>query len=278
LLAPRDGILFKDESAKRQANTFREEWRRYEFGLAVVESKRWNRPLDRRSGRRDEETAPSTQMLRYLRRVEDLTTGRLRWGILTNGGQWRLYYQGARSVSEQFFELDVRAVLEVAGHGDGLFALNDEERGHWLRVFALVFGRKAFVPTPSDSRTFHQRALDEGRFYEERVAGNLSNLVFGQVFPELAAALAGAAPSAPLQEVREAALILLDRLLFILYAEDRDLLPVRDSRYDDYGLRERVRGDVGRRKDRNDTFSESAARYWSHLHDLVALSTKATRQ
>ena len=26
--------------------------------------------------------------------------------------------------------------------------------------------------------------------------------------------------------------------LFILYAEDRDLLPVRDSRYDEYGLRE----------------------------------------
>jgi hypothetical protein len=105
-LAPRgredvpDGLLFKDDAAKQQANTFPEEWRRYEFGLAVVESKRWARPLDRRSGRRGEETAPSTQMLRYLRRVEDLTTGKLRWGMLTNGRQWRLYYQGARSVSE----------------------------------------------------------------------------------------------------------------------------------------------------------------------------------
>ena len=96
----------------------------------------------------------------------------------------------------------------------------------------------------------------------------MSNLVFGQVFPELARAIAAAAPAAPLQEVREAALILLYRLLFILYAEDRDLLPVRDRRYEDYGLRERVRGDVGRRKDRNDTFSDSAARYWSALNDL----------
>ena len=41
------------------------------------------------------------------------------------------------------------------------------------------------------------------------------------------------------KEVREAALILLYRLLFILYAEDRDLLPVRERRYDDYGLREK---------------------------------------
>src|ERR1019366_7764475 len=90
-----DGLLFKDAAAKAQANRTPEEWRRYEFGLAVVESKRWNRPLDRRSGRRGEETAPSTQMLRYLRRIEDLTTGKLRWGMLTNGSRWRLYYQGA---------------------------------------------------------------------------------------------------------------------------------------------------------------------------------------
>ena len=50
-------------------------------------------------------------MLRYLRRVEDLTTGKLRWGMLTDGGRWRLYYQGARSVAEQFFEIDLAAVL-----------------------------------------------------------------------------------------------------------------------------------------------------------------------
>jgi hypothetical protein len=263
-----DGLLFADDAAKRRANSFAEEWKRYGFGLAVVESKRWSRPLDRRSGRRGEETAPSTQMLRYLRRVEDLTTGKLRWGMLTNGGRWRLYYQGARSVSEQFFEVDLAAILDIPGHNEGLFALTEAERLHWLRVFALIFRREAFLPTPSDSRTFHQRALEEGRFYEERVAGNLSNLVFRQVFPELAQAIAAAAPAAPLQQVREAALILLYRLLFILYAEDRDLLPVRDSRYDDYGLRERVRGDVGKRKDRNDGFSTTAARYWTTIDDL----------
>ena len=102
-----DGLLFADDAAKGRANRFAQGWRRYELGLAVVESKRWLRPLDRRSGRAGEETAPSTQMLRYLRRVDDLTTGALRWGILTNGARWRLYYQGARSVSEQFFEVDL---------------------------------------------------------------------------------------------------------------------------------------------------------------------------
>ena len=70
--------------------------------------------------------------------------------------------------------------------------------------------------------------------------------------------------------MREATLILLYRLLFILYAEDRDLLPVRDTRYDDYALREKVRGDVGRRKDLGDDLSSatSGARYWSAIDDL----------
>ena len=111
--------------------------------------------------------------------------------------------------------------------------------------------------------------LRKAGIYEKRVAASLAaNLVFGQVFPGLARAIAAAAPSAPLPEVREAALILLYRLLFILYAEDRDLLPVRNTRYDDYALREKVRGDVGRRKDRDDVFSASAARYWSAIDDL----------
>ena len=51
----------------------------------------WTRPLDSRSDGQQARTAPSTQMLRYLRRVDDLT----------NGAQWRLYYAGARSVSEE---------------------------------------------------------------------------------------------------------------------------------------------------------------------------------
>ena len=263
-----DGLLFQDTAAKDRANGFPSEWKRYEFGLAVVESKRWLRPLDRRSGRRGEENAPSTQMLRYLRRVDDLSTGKLRWGILTNGARWRLYYQGARSVSEQFFEVDLAALLNLPGHNESLFALTEAEQHHWLKVFVLVFRREAFLAGTTDPRTFHQRAIEEGRFYEERVAADLSALVFTQVFPTISRSIAAAAPQAPLPEVREAALILLYRLLFIFYAEDRDLLPVRNTRYDDYALRDKVRGDVGRRKDRDDAFSASAARYWSAVDDL----------
>ena len=264
-----DGLLFADEAAKARANGFAEEWRRYELGLAIVESKRWGLSLDGRADRQAK-TAPSTQMLRYLRRVDDLTTGRLRWGILTNGARWRLYYQGARSVSEEFCEIDLATVLDLPGHNEGLFALDAAERRHWLTVFVLLFRRDAFLPTAADRRTFHRRALEEGRYYEQRVAADLSNLVFDDVFPRLARAIAAAAPDAPLPDVRDATLTLLYRLLFILYAEDRELLPVRDERYDDYGLRMRVRDDVRTRKDRKDVFSATATRYWTAIDDLAA--------
>ena len=141
-------------------------------------------------------------------------------------------------------------------------------RAHWLRVFWLVFGRDGFLPGAVDERTFHERAIEEGRFHQERVAGSLSALVFENVFPDLVRALAEGNTEAPLPEVSDAALVLLYRLLFILYAEDRDLLPVRDSRYDDYALREQVRGSIGHRKDQGDVFSAKAARYWSAFDDL----------
>ena len=262
-----DGLLFADDEAKSRANAVPDEWRRYSFGLAIVESKRWMRPLDSRSDRHAS-TAPSTQMLRYLRRVDDLTNGKLRWGMLTNGLTWRLYYAGARSVAEEFFEIDLAAALNLPGYNEGLFALSEAERRDAVKVFVLLFRRDAFLPGAADPRTFHERALEEGAYYEQRVAASLSNVVFDHVFPDLARAIAAASPQTPLPETRDAALTLLYRLLFILYAEDRELLPVRDASYDDYGLRATVREDVRRRKDQNDVFSDHATRYWSAVADL----------
>jgi hypothetical protein len=266
-----DGLLFASAEAKALANKFGETWKRYEHGLVLVESKRWGRPLDRRTGGKlsiEEQIAPSTQMLRYLRRADDITRGKLRWGILTNGARWRLYFQGARSISEEFFEIDLASTLGIQGHEGGLFALTQGEQRHWLRVFQIVFCRTSFVQSAGLGATFHQRALELGRFYEEHVAANLSKLVFTDVFPKLVRAVARAAPSAELADIRDASLVLLYRLLFVLYAEDRDLLPVRDPRYDNYSLRDKVRLDVGKRKDSGDTFSETASRYWSVIEDL----------
>ena len=57
----------------------------------------------------------------------------------------------------------------------------------------------------------------------------------------------------------------------MLYAEDRGLLPVNDERYDDYGLRKRVRDDIAYRMDNKDTFSAKAPNYWNRLVGLFRI-------
>jgi hypothetical protein len=268
-----DGLLFGDESAKKQADVHKEEFRHYAHGLAVVESKRWDRKLDHKDMAPGEDSGvPSSQMLRYLRRVDDLTRGKVRWGILTNGRLWRLYFQGSRSVPEDFFEIDLATLTGASGFDATLL---DGDVPHYFKVFALMFRREAFLPTLPDERTFHQLSIDEGRLWEARVTQELSHVVFDKAFPGLVTAIAASDPERPkipnaayLAQVRDGALILLYRLLFILYAEDRDLLPFREKRYDDYGLNRKVREEVAQRVDKGDTFVTETGYLYGHLRAL----------
>lgn len=234
------------------------------------------RPLDRgdATNRLDPGT-PSNQILRYLSSVEVASDRAVRWGILTNGAVWRLYWQGARSRSEEFLELDLAALLGVPGTEQNLF---DTDTRHGLKLFFCLFHLGAFLRQTWDkeARTFHEYAFNEARLYEEKVSQDLGARVFATIFPQLADALAAGDPEARLDtptylaELREATLVLLYRLLFILYAEDRNLLPVRDERYDDYALR-KIREDIAKRRDANDTLSATACRYWQHLTDLFRI-------
>ena len=272
-----DLLLFPDEAAKHAAQAEREEQDRFRHGLVVLEAKRWERPLDRGERReRLAEGAPSTQMLRYLSRADVVSNGTIRWGILTNGRLWRLYWQGARSRAEEFLELDVAQLAGATGIQLDLDGAEADRRQHFLRVFYLLFHRDAFLPRADDPerRTFHQAALEESRRWEEKVSTDLGRVVFDTVFPELLQSFlrhdpqAAAPPSREyLDELRRAALTFLYRLLFLFYAEDRNLLPTGDARYDDYSLR-KIREELQRRIDDRDAFSERAGHYYGHLHDL----------
>ena len=245
--------MFADARAKAHAAARLTSDERYRDALLVEESKRFGLPLDRRD--RDDTVQGSTphgQILRYLSTAETVSDGR----ILTDGGVWRLYDQRAQPRASSYFEADFRALLSQGDDG--------------LRTFHLLFRRQAFVLQPGATTTFLEHALSEGRRYEEQVAQDLSDMVFGSVFPALVDALARHA-SKDLSEIRDAALIFLYRLLFVLYAEDRGLLPVHDPRYDDYGLRKRVRDDIARRTRDGDTFSGVATSYYDHLTTLFRL-------
>ena len=256
-----DHLLFADAAAKQRATAKRKPRDRYLDALVVEESKRFGLALDTRD--KDGETmagTPHGQILRYLSTAEIASENRIRWGILTNGGVWRLYDCRSRPRASGYFEADLKTLLDP-GNEDG------------LRVFHLLFRRDSFTLQKGAKTTFLEAALEEGRRYEERVAQDLSGVVFKDVFPSLVEAIADATGKS-LAKIREAALIFLYRLLFVLYAEDRGLLPVNDERYDDYGLRKRVRDDIARRKADRDTFSTHATSYYDHLMTLFRLIDK----
>lgn len=271
-----DFLLFADARAKSAALGEKRDSQRYPHGVAILESKRWLRALDRGDATDPlDPGTPSNQILRYLSAAEIASERVIRWGILTNGGIWRLYFQGARSRSEDFLEIDVAAALGISVQQPPPFPAEVDAR-HTLKVFFAFFHRNAFLRQDWDreGRTFHQFALAEARHYEDRVSQDLGVRVFDTVFPDLADALAAGDPNAHrpfdrayLEEVREAALVLLYRLLFVLYAEDRALLPIRDNRYEGYSLR-RMREQIRDECDRNFAYSTSAARLWDTLDAL----------
>lgn len=272
-----DMLLLPTTAAKTAALKERREDRRYRHGIAILESKRWMRPLDRGDATdRMAPGTPSNQMLRYLSTVEVASERAIRWGMLSNGAVWRLYYQGARSRSEEFLELNVAGLLRVPGVQADLEFGADARHG--VKLFYCLFQRNAFLIQAWDDerRTFHEYALAEARHYEDKVSQDLGSRVFGLVFPDLANALAAHDPRATkpytrgyLDEVRESALILLYRLLFVLYAEDRLLLPVADPRYQEYSL-SKLRDEVRDKRDSGGTFSKTATRIWDALKGLFA--------
>ncbi|OLP04975.1 Eco57I restriction-modification methylase domain-containing protein [Rhodoferax antarcticus] len=276
-----DCLLFADAAAKARALPLKDDLR-YRHGLAILEAKRWLRPLDR--GDLSEATdpdAPSSQMLRYLSRSDVVSERAVKWGMLTNGAVWRLYWQDARSRSEEFFEVDLAAALGLPGIQH---TLDEVAPDHALKLFHLFFSRAAFLPQDWDNagRSFHAYALNEARLYEEKVSQDLGARVFADIFPQLADALARGDLHAQthkighgqftrpqftpvyLDEVREAALVMLYRLLFLFYAEDRNLLPVRDPRYAPYSVR-RIREEVRDKVDAGTRFSKTMPLIWLSL-------------
>ncbi len=252
-----DLLLFPGAGSKERAAARSSPEERYRDAVVVEESKRFGLPLDARDADGRRSRTPHGQMLRYLSTADIESESRVRWGILTSGGVWRLYDYRARPRATGYFEADLGQMLDSG----------DEDS---LRLVYLLFRRSSFTPQQGAAVSFLEAALAEGRSYEEQVTKDISGMVFERVFPSLVQALADAT-GAGLPEVRQAALIFLYRLLFVLYAEDRGLLPVNDPRYESYGLRNPVRQEIARRMDGAAGFSDSATIYYDHLMTLCGL-------
>ena len=230
-----DYALFASEESEQAAAQHEGQPQFFEPVLALAEAKNWDRPLSAtakkaRSGK--DRRHPGKQTRDYL-----YESG-VRWGILTNGRLWRLYEREA-SRGENYYEVDL---LALAG-GDVQV---------W-RYFYLFFRRQAFE-RDADGRCVLDRWLAGSRDY----ALGLTKRLRGNVYDALRCLMEGffAAQGNRFnwdrdwQSVRDASLVLLYRLLFVLYAEARELLPVGNPGYrDNYSL-QRHKAQIAEQEDR----------------------------
>ncbi len=225
------------------------------YPLAPAEAKAWQTNLDQGAGVQ----SPNGQIQEYLRQFWLSTSGRVKWGILTNGETWRLYRATGTGPDGKFhqtqdvwFELNLNECVSDAGK---------EQR----RQFLLFFHRDAFR-IGDDGYCFLDRALVGASDYVQNVVNTLTNAVFQEVYPRLISAFYEAAPDANPDDIQEASLTLLYRLLFLMYAEDRRLLPVQHSLYSTISLRD-LRRDILDRMQSNPTFLNTYT-YWPRLREL----------
>ncbi|MBI4613294.1 MAG: hypothetical protein HY720_06755 [Planctomycetes bacterium] len=151
--------------------------------------------------------------------------GLARWGLLSNGTELRLYRKGS-PVSRQY----------VAVHFDALF---DADRDDEWTAFWGLFRKAAFLPGPDGSTSFIERILAESHRHAGKIAKDLREnavhaleaLVQGVLDEKENARLwdGGLPDREALERLYEESIYYLYRILFVLYAESRDILPVGES-------------------------------------------------
>ena len=212
-----DYWLFASEERQMKAAVADVAEHRFALSCCVLEAKKVNHPLDAMSRHETAGLFPSQQVQGYLHRARD-TRGRryFDWAILTNGQRWRLYSE--RAAADAFFEFRL---------ADGPDFCTREE----FALFAALFCPAAFVRAENGLCPLDD-IQGESLSLQTELEQNLRRRIF-DVLEELATALAthpaNGISDAELKDgsLYDACLVLLYRLLFVLYAESRFLLPVR---------------------------------------------------
>ncbi len=175
----------------------------------------WNRNLDDVDTSRDQETPYEIPGAMVVSILEKQTAP---WVIVTNGKLWRLYSATTSNKATNYYEVDLEEALAVQ---DQITAFK-----YWW----LMFRREAFTG-------FLDKVLKESAEYAKKLGENLKSRVFTEIFPEFAkgfiANMRGQGvrqfDDATLAQVFSGTMTLLYRLMFALYAESLDLLPVREE-------------------------------------------------
>lgn len=211
-----DYLLFEDEETKEKV--FNEDIEvKHQAAIALMEAKKVHHPLDQVSTKETPGRFPHQQVRDYLAQATNKTgEPYFRWGILSNGDVWRLYCRDAHPSA--YFE------FYLAGPEDH-FCTFDE-----FKVFLTLFQPQVFVK--KDGRCPLDDIREEAVVFQTQLEENLRERIF-KVVADLANGFwsykDNQLTEADLPELYNNCLILLYRLLFVLYAEGRGLLPVKLS-------------------------------------------------
>jgi hypothetical protein len=212
-----DYCLFASDDAFAAATTSADAATLFGHSTTVLEAKKWLHPLDRMSSKDTIGWFPSQQIQDYLNHARDDTGRRFfSWAILTNGNEWRLY-------TEQV-AVDACFVFHLVHDGQVCSEAD-------FQLFFTLFRAVAFERA-GDGACFLDHIREQSLRAQADLETNLRKRIFG-VLEDLGSAFVDCPDNhlaeADFPAVYENALIFLYRLLFILYAESRDLLPVRLS-------------------------------------------------
>jgi Alw26I/Eco31I/Esp3I family type II restriction m6 adenine DNA methyltransferase len=237
------------ESAEPRLGTF-DYWRDVP---CLGDAKKWTASLDKERGY-DEN--PSAQICNYLYR------SRVRWGILTNGEVWRLYEREKSSAGGIYYEVNLEEFIKSG----------DLES---FKYFYLFFRREAFLPDAGGS-SFIEKVFKGSVDYATEVGDRLKESVYDALRLLMNGFLKYPAngldvndPSA-VKLVEENSLILLYRFLFILYAEDRNLLPCDEEHYRTYCLQELHRH-INQNLRGHPAYMAQTTGLWLHVLNLFSL-------
>jgi type I restriction-modification system DNA methylase subunit len=226
--------------------------------FAVGDAKYWDRPLDTNLKTAKDafftNKNPSYQIAFYIQQSG------VEWGILTNGRLWRLYHKESVHKQDRFYEVDLPALV----------ASNDPEA---FLYFYAFFHRSAFEAQPLGLNAL----LEESNNYARGVGESLRTQVYdalkhlAQGFLDYPAN-ALQPDSDTLKQIYDNSLIVLYRLLFILYAEARELLPLRANvtYREEYSL-DAIKRDAARRKLTGVAVLPTTAQRWARLKDLFQI-------
>ena len=283
---PDYALFLSDDDLTAAINAGRTSQDFWEHAAAVADAKAWHISLDRPTRVGGAREYPPEQIEWYLNHsLRD-------FGILTNGRLWRLVPRElgpAKPRFQTYLEVDLQALLESLTPAGGQLELGPSgpEFDDFLR-FYLLFSPVGLAST-AERKPLVQRAVDGSSEYSIGVGEELK----GRVFEALRLCVEGFLshrenaldPKQHLRACQEHSLIFLYRLLFIMYAEDRGLLPYRRNHtYTNNRSLARHRDDIAARLDQvsrgllSTDYPRDDTALWDDLQDLFDLIDRGHRR